>query len=327
MRVFAAFAVTLICLGALPVHAGKRVGRDASAIEAALGRLDFVTTKLINADAATMNEGLKRFVQRAAGAEVIDPIASGLASDQKRGFEAQGPLAEDKIVNIPAKSGVRDIAELLQSEGVIDKPWIFVAGALALKIQGRGDLKAGEYQFNKQASIREVVETLIEGKVVPHLVTVAEGLTSEQIVQRLMDSEILNGNVKEIPREGTLLPESYKINRGTPREQLLQRMQQAQRRALQEIWERRMPDLPIKTPKQLVNSRVHDRKGDRTAGRAHPHRRRVRQPAQAEDEAAVRSHHHLWARRRKGLARPSAHAQRDRAADALQHLCDRWPAA
>ena len=183
---------------------------------------------------------------------VADPVASEPASDQKPGFEAQGPLAEDKIVNIPAKSGIRDIAELLEREGVIDKPWIFVARALALKIQGRGDLKAGEYQFNKQASIREVVETLIEGKVVPHLVTVAEGLTSEQIVRRLMDSEILNGDVKEVPREGTLLPESYNVNRGTPREQLLQRMQQAQRRALQEIWERRMPDLPVKTPEQLV---------------------------------------------------------------------------
>src|SRR3984893_4077526 len=34
--------------------------------------------------------------------------------------------------------------------------------------------------------------------------------------------------------------------------QLLQRMQQAQRRALQEVWERRMPGLPVKTPEQLV---------------------------------------------------------------------------
>jgi len=37
-----------------------------------------------------------------------------------------------------------------------------------------------------------------------------------------------------------------------PREQLIQRMQQDQRRVLQEIWERRNPDLPIKSPEQLV---------------------------------------------------------------------------
>ena len=42
-----------------------------------------------------------------------------------------------------------------------------------------------------------------------------------------------------MPREGTLLPETYKFTRGTTREQVIQRMQQAQKRVLQEIWERR----------------------------------------------------------------------------------------
>ncbi|MGP0089188.1 MAG: endolytic transglycosylase MltG [Xanthobacteraceae bacterium] len=170
----------------------------------------------------------------------------------KQWFEAVGPLPEDKVVNIPARSGIRDIADLLQHEGVIDKPWIFVIGATALKLKTQSELKAGEYQFSKQASVREAVETILGGKAVQHLVTVAEGLTSEQIVQRLMDSEALSGNIKELPREGTLLPETYKINRGTPREQLIQRMQQDQRRVLQEIWDRRNPDLPVKTPEQLV---------------------------------------------------------------------------
>jgi UPF0755 protein len=170
----------------------------------------------------------------------------------KQWFDAAGPLLEDKVVNIPARSGTRDIAELLQREGVIDGPLIFVVGATALKLKTQSELKAGEYQFNKQVSAREAVETLLAGKAVQHLVTVAEGLTSEQIVQRLMDSDALSGNIKEIPREGTLLPESYKISRGMTREQLLQRMQQDQRRALLEVWERRNPDLPIRTPEQLV---------------------------------------------------------------------------
>jgi UPF0755 protein len=170
----------------------------------------------------------------------------------KQWFEAVGPLSEDKVVNIPTRSGTRDIAELLERQGVIDRPWVFFGGATALKWRTQGELKAGEYQFSKQASMREVVETILAGKAVQHLVTVAEGLTSEQIVQRLMDSDALSGNIKEIPREGTLLPETYKISRGTLREQLIQRMQQDQRRVLQEIWERRNPDLPVKTPEQLV---------------------------------------------------------------------------
>ena len=42
-----------------------------------------------------------------------------------------------------------------------------------------------------------------------------------------------------------MLPETYKFPRGTTREQVITRMQQAQKRALAEIWERRSPDLPI----------------------------------------------------------------------------------
>ena len=55
-----------------------------------------------------------------------------------------------------------------------------------------------------------------------------------------------------MPREGTLLPETYKFPRGTSREQVIQRMQQTQKRMLAEIWERRNPDIPVKSPEQLV---------------------------------------------------------------------------
>ena len=48
------------------------------------------------------------------------------------------------------------------------------------------------------------------------------------------------------------MPETYKFPRGTTREQVIQRMQQAQKRALAEIWERRSPDVPLKSPDQLV---------------------------------------------------------------------------
>ncbi len=182
---------------------------------------------------------------------VLLVVAGGVAFFVgKQRFETPGPLAEDKVVNIPKSFGNRDIADLLVREGVIDQPLVFLGGVYVLKAQG--GLKAGEYQFTKHASVREVVETIAEGKVVQHLVTIPEGLTSEQIVQRLLENDILSGTIKEIPREGTLLPETYKFARGMPRDQVIQRMQQAQRRVLQEIWERRTPDLPVKTPEQLV---------------------------------------------------------------------------
>jgi len=169
----------------------------------------------------------------------------------KQKIEAPGPLQEDKVVNIPSRAGVTDIADTLQREGVIDNNrWAFIGAVFALR--ARSDLKPGEYQFQKNASLRDVIGTIVDGKVVQHSVTVPEGLTSEQILARLSENDIFTGSVREIPREGTLLPETYKFPRGTPREQVIARMQQAQKRVLAEIWDRRNQEIPIKTAEQLV---------------------------------------------------------------------------
>jgi UPF0755 protein len=166
-------------------------------------------------------------------------------------LDTPGPLQDDKIVNIPARAGKRDIADALLREGVINvNPWAFIGGVFALKASS--DLKPGEYSFQKNASLRDVIGTIVEGKVVQHAVTIPEGLTSEQIVARLTDNDIFSGSVREIPREGTLLPETYKFPRGTTREQVIQRMQQTQKRVLAEIWERRNPDVLVKSPEQLI---------------------------------------------------------------------------
>src|SRR5208282_431690 len=69
---------------------------------------------------------------------------------------------------------------------------------------------------------------------------------------RLLDDDVVTGNIKEIPREGSLLPDTYNFTRGVTREQMIQRMQQAQQRMIKEVWDRHSPDLPIKTPEQLV---------------------------------------------------------------------------
>ncbi|RTL52800.1 MAG: endolytic transglycosylase MltG [Bradyrhizobiaceae bacterium] len=169
----------------------------------------------------------------------------------KQVLSAKGPLAEEKTVNIPPRAGMTDIGDILQREGVIDVDrWTFIGSVLAMN--ARSGLKSGEFLFQKNASLSDVINTIVEGKVVQHAFTVPEGLTSEQIVARLQDNDIFAGTLREIPREGTLLPDTYKFPRGTPREQVIQRMQQAQRRVLNEIWERRSPDVPVRTPEQLV---------------------------------------------------------------------------
>ena len=178
-------------------------------------------------------------------------IAGGVFFYGKKTIEAKGPLAEDKVVNIPPRAGMTDIGDILQRTGVITADrWTFIGSVLAMN--ARYGLKSGEYLFQKNASLHDVINTIVEGKVVQHAITIPEGLTSEQIVARLQDNDIFSGSLKEQPREGTLLPDTYNFPRGTPRDQVIHRMQQAQKKVLAEVWARRNADVPVRTPEQLV---------------------------------------------------------------------------
>lgn len=165
-------------------------------------------------------------------------------------LNAPGPLAEDKVVYIAPHTDVPDIIEKLQSEGVIDNSLAF--NLVLMAERKRGKVKYGEYLFKQHASLRAVVDTLVGGKQVTHSITIPEGLTSAQVVQRLRDSDLLVGEIREIPKEGSLLPETYKFSRGMSRVDLIDKMQQDDRRAVEQIWSRRAPDLPLRSPYELV---------------------------------------------------------------------------
>ncbi len=168
----------------------------------------------------------------------------------EREVTAKGPLQSDKVVLIPRNTGTGEIAIILKQEGVINHPFLFEAYAL---VNGqRSQLKAGEFQFKAGVSVAEAIDTLAQGKAILHSVTIPEGLTTEQIIARLYENEILSGDLAETPREGTLLPDTYKFERGTTRQQIVNTMQAAQRQALNQIWQRRSPEVPIKSPQELI---------------------------------------------------------------------------
>ena len=155
------------------------------------------------------------------------------------------------MVNIPRGLGIRDIAALLQQRGR-HRPALCFHRRRDWCSRRAAASRSGEYKFTQHASLADVVDTIVEGKVVQHALTLPEGLTSEQIVARLLENDALTGQIKEIPREGTLLPETYKFTRGMTRAQMIERMQQIEQTLLTEVWERRSPDLPLKTPEELV---------------------------------------------------------------------------
>ncbi len=63
---------------------------------------------------------------------------------------------------------------------------------------------------------------------------------------------MLVGDIKESPREGSLLPDTYFFERGDTRQAMVTRMAKAQAKAVDDIWKKRAGDLPIKSPGELV---------------------------------------------------------------------------
>jgi UPF0755 protein len=180
-------------------------------------------------------------------------LAIGLFYFLRVQFDQPGPLPVSTVVVIPKGEGTNAIAERLEREGVISDRGMFVTSILYFKyFKGTGNLKAGEYEFRKNASLRQVLDTLVEGKSIGHKVTIAEGLTSQQIVERLNANTELVGDITEIPAEGSLLPDTYRFQTGDTRLDIIERMRAGQQKFLAKMWEERDPDIVVKTPEEAV---------------------------------------------------------------------------
>lgn len=82
--------------------------------------------------------------------------------------------------------------------------------------------------------------------------SVAEGVTSWQVVEALRAMDMLEGAVDSVPPEGTLAPDSYEVVTGGQRAEVIARMSEAQQRRVEQAWAARDPAVPLKTPEELV---------------------------------------------------------------------------
>jgi UPF0755 protein len=161
-----------------------------------------------------------------------------------------GPLTADKVVNIAREDDGGSMADQLERAGVIDSAMWF--NVLTLLDGSRSSLKRGEYEFKAGVSMNDIESLLASHKVVQHKLTIPEGLTSDQIVQRLRDDDVLVGDIREIPREGSLMPDTYYFERGDNRQSIVTRMAKAQSKFVDEVWKAKAADLPIKSPGEMV---------------------------------------------------------------------------
>jgi peptidoglycan lytic transglycosylase G len=91
-----------------------------------------------------------------------------------RGFEGN-----EVFVDLPAGTGVSEMARRLSDAGVVADPWTF---RIAARLSGADrHLQAGEYRFAEPVSAFEVVAKLAAGEVFTHPLTFPEGLTIKEM--------------------------------------------------------------------------------------------------------------------------------------------------
>jgi UPF0755 protein len=83
-------------------------------------------------------------------------------------------------------------------------------------------------------------------------ITVAEGVTSWQIVDSLKKADFLQGALETVPPEGSLAPGGYEVERGTERSALIAEMTERQAAVLAEAWGNRAEGLPYDTPEEAL---------------------------------------------------------------------------
>lgn len=83
-------------------------------------------------------------------------------------------------------------------------------------------------------------------------VTLAEGVTSWQVVEALKRADFLTGEIAKVPAEGSLAPDSYEIEKGGDRAALIAEMERRQTATLAELWPKRASDLPYDTPEEAM---------------------------------------------------------------------------
>ncbi|HVY85118.1 MAG TPA: endolytic transglycosylase MltG [Caulobacterales bacterium] len=162
-----------------------------------------------------------------------------------------GPSVRGLDINIDHGSSVSAIGEALQQRGQIRNTMIFRIAAQWAYARGRG-LQAGEYAIPAHASVRQIVQMMADGRAVQHAVTIPEGLTTRAAMEVIAASPFLTGDLPEAPAEGSILPETYQVQRGMTRAALVQKMRDARDAALAEAWAHRADNLPISTPEEAV---------------------------------------------------------------------------
>ena len=145
-----------------------------------------------------------------------------------------GPRPGPHRVTVEEGSTLASVAAQLEAAGVI--PGNATTFRAMAKLFGSGDpVQAGEFEIPAGASGATVLDILQHGRPVVRLLTIAEGMPSVIVQEKLAALKELTGPAP-LPAEGSVLPNSYDWQRGETRAAVLKRMTDAMDKELAALW-------------------------------------------------------------------------------------------
>ena len=152
------------------------------------------------------------------------------------------PQEKEKVeVVIPPASSTSQVAEILKEQGLIRNKTVFLWYCRLRDVDQK--LKAGTYGFSKSQGVADIVEDLVQGRVMTQVFTVPEGYDLMQIGRLLADKGIcdleefkqavredydypfLDGlPYRENRLEGFLFPDTYRVPRDVTPHQVVDMM-------------------------------------------------------------------------------------------------------
>ncbi len=177
--------------------------------------------------------------------------AAGTVYYAMTAYEAKGPLTANTNFIVRNGAGIQEIASSLERNEIVSDGRVF--RFMSEAYLDDETLKAGEYEIKAGSSMQEIMQLLKSGKSILYSVSLPEGLTVKQMFDRLRNDPVLEGDLPaELPAEGSLRPDTYKFSRGTKRGEIVAQMTAAQKALVDQIWDRREPDLPVATREEFV---------------------------------------------------------------------------
>jgi UPF0755 protein len=161
-----------------------------------------------------------------------------------------GPKPGPHRVTVEEGSTLASVAKQLDAAGIIPGNATTFRG-MAKIFASSDPVQAGEFEIPSGTSAAKVLDILQHGRPVVRLVTIAEGMPSIIVQERLAAIRELTGPAP-LPGEGSVLPDSYDWQKGETRAAVLKRMTDAMARELAKLWAARKGNCPVYSEKDAI---------------------------------------------------------------------------